>query len=72
MQTKGKWNIQNLIGTMKTFASAESDEARAWMKNRGDSRQVWNKATGTWEIDPKLIEREAKKEERKAARVAGA
>lgn len=34
METKGNWRIGNLNGVIKTFKSADSPEAKAWMKNR--------------------------------------
>ena len=62
MQTKGKWQIQNLMGISKTFASSETDDARAWMRNRGDAKQAWNKASNEWEA-VKDVERKSKKTE---------
>lgn len=67
-KTKGAWKIQNLNGVMKTFKDDESADARAWMRNRGDAKQVWDKNTGRWTVDPKQQEREDKKADREQAR----
>ena len=64
MITKGKWNITNFARVTKTFASAESDDARAWMTNRSSETMVWDKALGEWVLDSKAIARIAKREER--------
>jgi hypothetical protein len=37
METKGSWKIQNLRGVFKTFKSAESEEAKEWMRNRDET-----------------------------------
>jgi hypothetical protein len=34
METKGKWNIGNMNGVMKSFHSPDSAEAHAWMRNK--------------------------------------
>jgi hypothetical protein len=65
-KTKGAWKIQNLSGVMKTFKDDESADARAWMRNRGDAKQVWDGRH--WTVDPKKQEREDKKADREQAR----
>ena len=65
---KGSWKIQNLSGVMKTFKDAEQSDARAWMKNRGDASQIWDKTTGRWMEDPKKTDRELKKADRENAK----
>ena len=62
-ETKGAWKIQNLRGVMKNFKDAESTDAKAWMKNRGDAKQVWDKTAG-WQQNPKQADRELKKQQR--------
>lgn len=66
--TKGSWKIQNLNGVMKTFKDDESPDARAWMRNRGDATQIWDKTSGRWIMDPKKQEREDRKADREAAK----
>jgi hypothetical protein len=64
---KGKWKIQNLSGQFKTFADAETADARAWMKNRGVDPQVWDARLGKWVVDPKhqaRMDRAAEKREK--------
>jgi hypothetical protein len=67
-KTKGAWKIQNLSGVMKTFKDDESSDARAWMRNRGDAKQIWDKMSGRWIVDPKKQEREDKKADREQKR----
>ena len=67
-ETKGNWKIQNLSGEMKNFKDADSPEARAWMKTRGVNKMVWNKLHGRWEEDPRIADRELKKQDREWAR----
>ena len=68
METKGKWNIQNMSGVMKTFVSADSNDARAWMRERGTEKMIWDKSTSKWMDDPKIADREIKKQDREWAR----
>lgn len=65
---KGSWKIQNLNGVMKTFKDSEQADARAWMKNRGDASQIWDKTTGRWIENPKKVDRELKKADREVAK----
>lgn len=70
-KTKGSWKVANLSGVEKTFKSndigeLDSPEARAWMKNHGDAKQIWNGRA--WVVDPKVTDREIKKQDREWAK----
>lgn len=66
--TKGSWKIQNLSGVVKTFKDDETSDARAWMRNRGDVKQIWDKSSGHWIVDPKKQDREDRKADREQKR----
>ena len=64
---KGSWKVANLSGAIKTFKAndqghLDSEEAKAWMRNRGDASQVWDGRH--WVENAKKAERELKKHER--------